>query len=181
MQKKEINRKLLQKISFPESQVLEWKPYVGEQIVKCFHDEQWLKILPEIRTDGELKELFSFDLGMGYVLYERETTEAKGFVYLHISDANDRKVFIHGGGWSDNTLFNYTAMVAMIDTLFNAKIKIRSSCLLGNNTAFRFLRSLGFVNYYTSLNHHYFWLPYKRYINNPIKQRFSHNSHQTKK
>ena len=70
-----------------------------------------------------------------------------------------KTVSFHGGGWNKSiyhTLLYYRGAAILIKALLNFCIKVRTSCLISNKTAYRFLKSIGFVNYLNSKNYHYF-------------------------
>ena len=49
--------------------------------------------------------------------------------------------------------------------------KIRTSCLVSNERAFRFLHRVGFISYYKTMDFYYLWLPQKRFQNTEIYKR----------
>ena len=152
-----------------------WKPFSGEMIVSRFKQENFGKILSEINSDAELQSFLALDYVHGMVAY-KETGCPVAFAIL-IDDMDDmKKINIHGGCWSGSALDSYHAIFSLIENLFDSGHSVRTSCTLNNHRAYRFLHSVGFVNHYTSKNYHYFWLPYKRFVNTPIYKWFHPNT-----
>ena len=60
---------------------------------------------------------------------------------------------------------------SLFKRLFKKKYKIRTSCLVSNERAFRFLHSVGFISYYKTMDFYYLWLPQKRFQNTEIYKR----------
>lgn len=66
---------------------------------------------------------------------------------------------------------NVSLPVAFLERLLKKKYKIRTSCLVSNERAFRFLHSVGFIKIYSSEKFNYLWLPQKRFQNTEIYKR----------
>lgn len=143
---------------------------------KMFSATEWNKIFPDLYTYAEINVFLSKGYGQYLIAYNLISMEPFAFVFLYLEDKKQRKVVFHGGGWKKgNTLLHYTAFVYLLERLFKKKYKIRTSCLVSNERAFRFLHSVGFVNYYTTTNYRYLWLPQKRFQNTEIYKRVNNS------
>lgn len=162
---------ILGNLIFPTNNVVRWSPYKGETIVGNFAESQWGKIFSDINSDEELKKFESEKYGNGYVVYECKNNESIGFVYLLVESVQNKRVFVHGGSWSDNARLKYASLLTVASALFNINVKIHTTCMIDNERAFRFLHSIGFVKYYSTKKYHYMWLPYKRFVNTFLFQK----------
>lgn len=150
--------------------MIEWRQWHKERIVSRFSEHDWNNIFSGISTDKDLKERIQSDFVHGYVAYNRANTPV-AFALLIEELWRGNLVQIHGGCWSGSAWDSYEAMITLIEMLFENGKAVRSQCTLENTRTTRFLRSLGFINHYTSAHYRYFWLPYKRFINTTIYKR----------
>lgn len=150
--------------------MIEWRQWHKERIVSRFSEHDWNNIFSGISTDKDLKERIQSDFVHGYVAYNRANTPV-AFALLIEELWRGNQVQIHGGCWSGSAWDSYEAMITLIEMLFENGKAVRSQCTLENTRTTRFLRSLGFINHYTSAHYRYFWLPYKRFINTTIYKR----------
>ncbi len=150
--------------------MIDWRRLCDEEIVSRFSEHDWNNIFSGISTDKELREILQQDFVHGYVAYNRANTPV-AFALLIEELWRGNQVQIHGGCWSGSAWDSYEAMITLIERLFKDGKAVRSQCTLENTRTTRFLKSLGFVNHYTSENYRYFWLPYKRFINTTIYKR----------
>lgn len=147
--------------------VVGWSHYNQEIICDRFSFEEWHKIVDDIDTDDKWRHFLSEfdDFVKCYILKEIDCNNSIGFVYLYKESISNKIVSIHGGGWGKSmrlSLLYYRGMILMIKYLLKQSYKVRSSCLITNTRAFRFLHSLGFVKYCTTETHHYMWINEKR-------------------
>lgn len=149
--------------------IISWRKFRKESLIEKFSVEDWHKILSDIDKQEEFNELLKYDCVKCFVAYHTQREEPFAFVFTcTVGD----KIFVHGGGWTaNNTLNNYTALIILLERFFKKGLKVRTSCLVGNDKAFRFLHSVGFIKYYSSSAYHYMWLPYKRFVSTPIYKR----------
>ena len=158
--------------------VLSWKPYKnGDDIVSKFSPEEWHKIAFDIDSEEQLQNLFdSYPYRIrGFVLYENATANPVGFVYVLKERKALNTVSIHGGGWNNtmtSTLFHYRGMMLMIEAVLSQGVKVRTACLVTNERAYRFLRSIGFVKYRTTADVIKMWINEKRLHNSKIYHHF---------
>ena len=150
--------------------MIDWRLLCDEEIVSRFSEHDWNNIFSGISTDKELREILQHDFVHGYVAYNRANTSV-AFTLLIEELWRGNQVQIHGGCWSGSAWDSYEAMITLIEKLFKDGKAVRSQCTLENIRTSRFLKSLGFVNHYTSSDYRYFWLPYKRFINTAIYKR----------
>jgi hypothetical protein len=108
-------------------------------------------------------------------LYENATANPVGFVYVLKERKALNTVSIHGGGWNNtmtSTLFHYRGMMLMIEAVLSQGVKVRTACLVTNERAYRFLRSIGFVKYRTTADVIKMWINEKRLHNSKTYQHF---------
>jgi hypothetical protein len=149
---------------------IKWIRLSNEEIVTRFSEHDWHNILSDISSDKELHELLQMDFVSGYVAYNRKNV-AVAFIMLIEEVWRGNQVQVHGGCWSGSPWDSYNAMIVMLEKLFDEGKSVRSQCTLDNIRAVRFLKSLGFINHYTSDSYRHFWLPYKRFVNSAIYKR----------
>lgn len=148
--------------------MLEWRPFcANESICSRFNISEWHKMVTDVDSDSEWSLLLSeySHFIKCYVLYRIESDEPIAFVYTLQEDNEGKVVSFHGGGWNKSmyhTLLYYKGAIMFIKTLLNLGLKVRTSCLIDNIPAFRFLKSIGFVCYRTTNKWHYFWINTKR-------------------
>lgn len=147
--------------------IVRWDHYNQEIICDRFPFEEWQKIVDEIDTDDEWQHFLSeySDFVKCYILKDVDCNDSIGFVYLYKESISKKIVSIHGGGWGKSmrlSILYYRGLILMIRHLLNHNYKVRTSCLIINKRALRFLHSLGFVKYYTSKTHYYMWINEKR-------------------
>ena len=135
-----------------------------------FLESDWHNILSDIFSDEELREVLQLKLFHGYVAYS-STGLPIAFVLIIEESWRGNRVQIHGGCWSGSAWDSYEAFISMIDRLFTEGKAVRSQCKVENVRTIRFLRSVGFVNHYSTEQYRYFWLPYKRFVNSKIYKR----------
>lgn len=150
--------------------MIEWRSLDNEEIVTRFSNQDWNNIFSGINTDEELRERLQSDFMHGYIAYNRANTPV-AFALLIEEKWRGNQVQIHGGCWSGSAWHCYEALIIMIERLFSEGKAVRSQCTIENSRTTRFLKSLGFINHYTSDEYRYFWLPYKRFINSAIYRR----------
>ena len=71
-----------------------------------------------------------------------------------------------------STLFHYRGMMLMIEAILSQGVKVRTACLVTNERAYRFLRSIGFVKYRTTAEVIKMWINEKRLRNSKMYKRF---------
>lgn len=130
------------------------KPYSSDvKIVEYFGLDSWLKIEDEFSSDEEWSSFLNTypDFVDCFVFYEKSTDTPFAFIFvLHEWLDCKMKVSVHGGGWRSGMHYsklNYRALFLFAEQLFTMGFKIRTSCLLNNDNAFRFLKGAGFVRY----------------------------------
>lgn len=148
--------------------MLEWKPYVANvNICSKFTTKEWRKMVTDVKSDRDWNRLVAenYPFIKCYVLYKTANSEPIAFAYILQEDDKGEVVSLHGGGWNKSlyhTLLYYQGAIMLINTLLNSGLKVRTSCLIDNMTAYRFLKSIGFVNYRSSNKWHYFWINAQR-------------------
>lgn len=153
---------------------IEWYTVKNIKSENMFSKTDWAKIFADLSSCLEIDKFISLGYGQCFIARNLITNEDFAFVFVYLEDYKTNKIVFHGGGWKNgNTMLHYTALVYLLEKLFKRGYKIRTSCLRSNQKAFRFIHSVGFINHYTSENHHYFWLPYKRFINTNIYKRIN--------
>lgn len=136
-----------------------------------FSDSDWRLIFPDVEDEEQLEAFLRMDCGRCLVAYNTVTGVPFGFIYVFMEDVKEKKVSLHGGGWlSNNAFLNYRAYMLLIGALLRQGYKVRTACKPNNVKAFRFNRSIGFVNHYTSKNYRYFWISEKRLYASAVYQ-----------
>ena len=163
-------------LNFPcGDDVIRWDSYNNEFVCNRFSIDEWHKMVCDIDTEDEWQSFLSdfSELVKCYILKKNDTNEAIGFVYLYKESSSSKVVSIHGGIWDSKTsaLLAYRAIFVLIEHLFNEGMKVRTSCLIENKPASRFIRGIGFVKYYISHTHTYMWINPKRLNINLIYKR----------
>lgn len=144
--------------------LVKWEPYkYNDCVVNRFTFDEWLKIASDIYSEEELDSLLTNhpNVIQGFVLYETRTLQPIAFSYLLREDKRGQVVSIHGGGWGQSmclSLLYYRGLILMIHYLLGQGKRVRTSCLLNNTRAYRFLESVGFVKYRTSEEYVYMWI-----------------------
>ena len=151
-----------------------WIKYSEDDILcEHFSLKEWHFIVSDIDSDKDWSELLKNNLLINcYILKECSKNEAIAFLYTKHESLNGEIMSLHGGGWKksfSNTLLFYRGFILMIEFLLNKKIKVRTSCTLDNIVAYRFIKSVGFVNYKSSEKYFYFWINKKRLLSNKIR------------
>lgn len=150
---------------------ISWKNITTIKSKDMFSEKEWNKIFPDLSSFKEIEVFLSKGYGQ-CMIANTLTGESFAFVFLYCENERDKKISFHGGGWlKNNSIQHYVATMALIEELFASGYKVRTSCLVNNDVAFRFLHSLGFIKYRSTDHYHYMWLPYKRFINTPIYKR----------
>lgn len=152
--------------------MIKWRELKDEDIVTRFSEKDWHNILYDISSDKELRVMLQFEYIHGMVAYNR-ANEPVAFALLIEMAGRGNRIQVHGGCWGKVAWDSYSALIELLENLFAAGYSIRSQCTLSNTRSYRFLKSAGFVNHYTSQHYHYFWLPYKRFVNSTIYKRFN--------
>lgn len=163
-------------LNFPcGDDVIRWDSYNNEFVCNRFSIDEWHKMVCDIDTEDEWQSFLSdfSEFVKCYILKKNDTNEAIGFVYLYKESPSSQVVSIHGGIWDSKTsaLLAYRAIFVLIEQLFREGIKVRTSCLIENKPASRFIRGIGFVKYYSSHTHTYMWINQKHLNSNPIYKR----------
>lgn len=163
-------------LNFPcGDDVIRWDSYNNEFVCNRFSIDEWHKMVCDIDTEDEWQSFLSdfSEFVKCYILKKNDTNEAIGFVYLYKESLSSKVVSIHGGIWDSkaSALLAYRAIFVLIEHLFNEGMKVRTSCLIENKPASRFIRGIGFVKYYSSHTHTYMWINQKRLNSNPIYKR----------
>ena len=139
-----------------------------------FKESDWLNIFSDVTSAKELEDFMNMDCGQCFVAYNSVSNTPFGFIYVYVEDEQTKKVSIHGGGWLPcHVLLNYRAYIILIDWLLQQGFKVRTACQIDNMKAFRFNKSVGFVNHYTSKNYRYLWISEKRLHSSSIFQRIN--------
>lgn len=129
------------------------RPYSSDvKIVELFGLKSWFKIEDEFSSDEEWSLFLNTypNFVDCFIFYENSTGEPFSFIFVLHEYDDIKKVSVHGGGWKNGmhyTKLNYRALFLFAETLFAMGFKIRTSCLINNNNAFRFLKGAGFVRY----------------------------------
>lgn len=152
---------------------IKWKAFSGEKICERFPLDEWNLMVSDISSDEEWHKFLKDykDLVKCYVLYTCKDNNEIGFVYLYNEADDFNVVSIHGGGWGTSvrlSILYYRGLILMIENLVGQGKKVRTSCFLGNDKAYKFLRGIGFVNYMTTDKAHYMWINNKKLQNSKI-------------
>ncbi len=153
--------------------VIKWEEYNNEELFKNFSFDDWNLIVAGVETSEEWSDFLNTyrNWVKCYVLRTCLDGKVLGFVYLYNEKGNFETVSVHGGGWGkslSHTMYYYRGLILIIEYLILQGKKVRTSCVLGNNNALRFLKSIGFVKYLTTVNAHYLWINEKRLHNSKI-------------
>ena len=153
--------------------IIKWEAFSGGKICERFPLGEWKLIVSDINSDKEWSEfLKEYKMFVKcYILYTCKDNKEIGFIYLYNESNSFDVVSIHGGGWGKSvslSILYYRGLILMIEKLIDKGRKVRTSCFLGNDKAFRFLRGIGFVKYKTTDNAHYMWINQKRLQNSQI-------------
>ncbi len=100
-----------------------------------------------------------------YVMYTCTDNKAIAFLYIYNEDKASNIVSIHGGGWGKSfhlSLLYYRGLILMIQYLWQQGFRVRTSCMVENKRAYRFLQSVGFVIYRSTDTYIYMWINEKR-------------------
>ena len=143
--------------------IIKWELFNNEDIINKFPLDEWNLIVTDIYSQKEWQEfIYEYsNLVCCFIMRTCYDNKEIAFAYLYNEDGKFKTVSFHGGGWNKSiyhTLLYYRGAVILIKALLNFCIKVRTSCLISNKTAYRFLKSIGFVNYLNSKNYHYFWI-----------------------
>lgn len=155
-------------LNFPcGDDLIRWDSYNNEYVCNRFSIDEWHKMVCDIDTETEWQYFVSeySDFVKCYILRKIGCNEAIAFVYLYKESITNKVVSIHGGGWGKSvhlSLLFYRGLIVMVDYLLLQGIKVRTSCLVENERAYRFLKSMGFVKYYASDTKIYMWINEKR-------------------
>lgn len=151
--------------------MIEWRRLSNEVIVSRFAKRDWNNIFSGITTDEELRDHLQVDFASGYVAYS-EAGIPIAIALLIEEYWRGNQVQVHGGCWSGSAWDSYSAIITLIEQLFADGKAVRSQCSLDNERTTRFLKSVGFINHYTSDSYRHFWLPHKRFVNTAMYKRF---------
>ncbi len=151
-----------------------WQCVESIKAKKLFSEKDWGKIFPDLSSFNDVDVFLSKGYGQCMVAYNHTVKTNFAFIFLYCEDEHRKIISFHGGGLlKNNSMQHYVALVALIDELFASGYKIRTSCLIENVVAFRFLHSVGFMKYRSTLYYSYMWLPYKRFIETPIYKKIN--------
>ena len=161
---------MLERIS---DSIVKWEVFHNDKLCEYFPFDEWAQMIADINTDAEWMEFLNDnkELIKCYVLYTCSNNQKIGFLYLYNEDFFFNVVSVHGGGWEKSigsSLLYYRGLILMIEYLLGQGKKVRTSCFVGNDKAFRFLKSIGFVMYLLTENAHYMWINQKRLQNSKI-------------
>lgn len=161
--------------------IVEWRPYIaGQEICNRFPIDEWHKMVADIDSDEDWEQFLSEypQFVKCYVLYRINDNEPIAFAYTMQEDEHGKVVSFHGGGWNksiSHTFLYYRGMTVLVEILLNCGFRVRTACRKENLTAYRFIKSAGFVNYRNSDTYHYFWINKKRLYNSKIYKKFKGN------
>lgn len=133
---------------------IKWTLCGADDIIRGrFNQDTWHLMLGEIETEKELSDfLIDYDsVTACFLLHDIRSGSAIGFVLILLEVIDKNTISIHGGGWSEakNASWSYYRGICLIiQTLLNAGINVITSCLISNKRACRFLKSIGFSEYY---------------------------------
>lgn len=165
-------------IELNSDDVIEWKAYRAEKICTMFPFHEWHQIVADVDNDTDWENfLTEYDEFVKcFVLYRRKDNKPIAFAYILQEDEQGNIVSFHGGGWNKtilHTLLYYRGMIRLIETLLKNGFKVRTACTIENSTAYRFIKSAGFVNYRNNNTYKYFWINHKRLFNSKIYKKFN--------
>ena len=164
-----------------EDETVIWEHHNGDNICTRFSIEDWGKIVSDIHTNKEwvsLVEEYS-DLIECYILKRRCDNHEIGFIYLYHESVLTNIVSIHGGGWEKSmisSILYYRGLILMIRNLLSQGFRVRTSCFISNEKAYRFLKIIGFVVFKTSDKSHYMWINQRRLLTGRIYKYLYKNS-----
>ena len=132
-----------------------------------FSLEDWHLAVSDIDSDKEWAELLSEneDYITCYILKNCSDNQPIAFLYTILENEKEKIVSIHGGGWGKSmylSLLYFRGVTLMLQNLWVQGFRVRTSCTVGNNRAYRFLQSIGFVKYRSTHNYIYMWINEKR-------------------
>lgn len=141
-----------------------------------FQDEDWHRIFVDFKSDNDCSPYLTQykDIVQSYTLYDNKSQQSIALIWLILEEVNKHIISIHGGGWDKSVRLSflyYRGLIVMIDHLLKQGFKVRTSCLIANERAFRFLRSVGFVKYYSTDTKHLMWINAKRLESSSIYKR----------
>lgn len=153
--------------------IIEWKSYRAELLCSMFPLQDWLQIVSDIDNDTDWANFLTeySEFVKCFVLYRRKDNKPIGFAYILQEDEQGNIVSLHGGGWNksiSHSLLYYRGMVRLVEALLNNGVKVRTTCKIWNNRAYRFIKSAGFVNYKDINTYKYFWINKKRLTSSNI-------------
>ncbi len=160
---------------------VKWIYYTAnEAVCSRFLHSVWYLIAQDINSDKEFAQvLANNEYVKCYILVDKCYNNPIAFVYVKRESLQDGIVSIHGGGWNKSmrlSILYYRGITLLIEYLQNRGIKVRTSCLIGNTRALRFLYSIGFVKYRTTDTHIYMWINEKRLKQTSIYKRYCKQS-----
>ncbi len=94
-----------------------------------------------------------------------------GFICLYLESYSKRIIAVHGGVWSKSlgmSVYAYHGLMVVIEQLLKQGIRVRTACLVSNEHAYQFLRSVGFVKYTTEDGSHKMWITAERLYKSKI-------------
>lgn len=155
--------------------IIKWTKYTENDILcRRFPVKNWNYIISDINSDVEWANLLKDSLLIRcYILKQCSTNEQIAFAYTKQEDLKGKIISLHGGGWGTNPsskLMFYRGFILLIEYFLNKGIRVRTSCLESNITGYRFIKSVGFVNYKLSNNYFHFWINTKRLESNKIRK-----------
>ena len=153
--------------------VIKWVPYVnGENLLDKFPKPEWKKIASDIYSNEDFEDLISaYPQTIRCWVLQQNINNSPCALVILIRNRKENCIYFHGGGWKKsvfNAYLYYRGVVLLIEYLLNKKIKVKTSCFEDNDVAFRFIRSLGFVNYKNISGKHLFWINKERFYTSDI-------------
>lgn len=159
-----------------EDGIVEWVDYEQEAVCSKFSCDEWQLIASDIHSDEEWRQFVAeyCDLVECYILKLKSNGKSIAFVYLYRDPLSNNVISVHGGGWGKTmrlSLLYYRGLIVMLEHLLNLGFKVRTSCLIENKRAYRFLQSVGFVKYNSFEGYVYMWINEKRLKSSAIYKR----------
>lgn len=148
---------------------IEWHLQSSERILSRFLKKDWDNIFSGFVSDEEFDVFLSRNDNVCYVAYDRQTKEPFGFVLTYLTD--NGRLQLHGGSWAGSTFKNYHALVILLESLLMKGYKVRTSQDSSNVNAFRFMKSIGFIKYWSTDDRNYLWLSEKKMKSSAIYRR----------
>ena len=161
-----------------EATLIEWRYCRSEvKIRDQFNYDDWHKIVKDIETDEDLFRANEKGYIALYVVKRRDQKKPFGFVFILVEDPKKNIVSIHGGGWDRKYKYLFpNAFLLMNRYLLDSGIKVRTSCLIGNTKAMKFIRACGFKIYRYDHGKALFYLTHELLKKSAINIRYVENT-----